>query len=111
MIKTAQLVLAVGLVLAAVAVAGSLIHEGIAEMNEPDAMSAASAACCFTNPRYTGVCTVVPGDDESCASILAYLNNPNSTGKAYCGGTTVRGGWQQIACEDAADAFKAPDLR
>ena len=55
--------------------------------------------CCFTNQRYTGVCQVTPGVDESCASILAYLNNPNSSGKGYCGGTSVRGGWQQASCE------------
>jgi hypothetical protein len=56
--------------------------------------------CCFTNPRFSGVCKVTPGEDETCASILAYLNNPNSTGKAYCGGTTVRGGWSQVDCEE-----------
>jgi hypothetical protein len=56
--------------------------------------------CCFTNPRYSGVCKVTPGEDETCASILAYLNNPNSSGKAYCGGTTVRGGWSQVDCQE-----------
>jgi hypothetical protein len=59
----------------------------------------AKAPCCFTNPRYTGVCQVMPADDESCGSILAYLNNPNSSGKSYCGGTSIRGGWQQASCE------------
>lgn len=111
MIRAAQIVVLVGLVLCTVAVAGSLMHAGTDGV-DPSAVAAVSSdPCCFTNPRYTGVCTVVPGEDESCASILGYLNNPNSTGKAYCGGTTVRGGWQQIACEDAANAFKAPDLR
>lgn len=55
--------------------------------------------CCFTNPRHTGACQVVPAEDESCSSILAYLNNPNSSGRSYCGGSSVRGGWQQVACE------------
>lgn len=55
--------------------------------------------CCFTNPRYTGVCTVVPGEDETCADILAYLNNQSSGGKSYCGNTTIRGGWTQVECD------------
>ena len=59
----------------------------------------AADSCCFTNPRFSGVCEVTPGPEETCASILAYLNNPNSSGRAYCGGTTVRGGWSQVACE------------
>lgn len=59
----------------------------------------AKEPCCFTNARYTGTCQVVPAEDESCGSILTYLNNPNSSGKAYCGGTSIRGGWQQVSCE------------
>ena len=57
------------------------------------------APCCFTNPRYSGVCQVVPGEGESCSSILAYLNNQNSVGKSYCGSTTIRGGWAQVECQ------------
>ncbi len=59
---------------------------------------AAGSPCCFSNPRFAGVCEVTPGEGETCASILAYLNNQSSTGKSYCGGTTVRGGWQQVEC-------------
>ncbi len=55
--------------------------------------------CCFTNPRYSGICEVTPEEDETCASVLAYLNNPNSMGKDYCGNTTIRGGWEEVACE------------
>lgn len=55
--------------------------------------------CCFANPRYTGVCKVVPGEDETCSDILAYLNNQNSVGKSYCGNTTIRGGWTQVDCD------------
>jgi hypothetical protein len=55
--------------------------------------------CCFTNPRYAGTCEVQPAKDESCGQILAYLNNPMSQGKSYCGSTTIRGGWQSVACE------------
>ncbi len=54
--------------------------------------------CCFTNPGYTGVCRVVPTQDETCAGILAYLNNPGSAGKAYCDNTAIRGGWVQAKC-------------
>jgi hypothetical protein len=56
-------------------------------------------SCCFSNPRHTGVCMVEPGADETCASILAYLNNPQSQGKSYCGSSSVRGGWRQVACK------------
>lgn len=60
---------------------------------------AADEECCFTNPRYTGVCKVKPGADETCADILAYLNNMNSVGKSYCGNTIIRGGWSQVDCD------------
>lgn len=55
--------------------------------------------CCFSNRAFTGVCVVKPAEDETCATILAYLNNPQSQGKDYCGKTTIRGGWQQTSCE------------
>lgn len=84
-----------GIVLIVVAVAGltaaiAARHIAAGETKEP---------CCFTNQRFKGVCQVVPAEDESCGSILAYLNNPNSAGKVYCGGTIIRGGWQQVSCE------------
>jgi len=55
--------------------------------------------CCFTNARYVGTCEVEPAKDQTCAAILDYLNNPQSQGKAYCGNTSIRGGWQQVPCE------------
>ena len=58
--------------------------------------------CCFENPRFSGTCKVTPGPEESCSSILGYLNNPNSVGKNYCGNTKVRGGWSSVSCEGAA---------
>jgi hypothetical protein len=58
--------------------------------------------CCFENPRYAGTCQVTPGPEESCGDILAYLNNPNSVGKAYCGNTKIRGGWTQVDCDGSA---------
>lgn len=60
--------------------------------------------CCFENPRFSGTCTVTPGPEESCSDVLAFLNNPKSVGKNYCGNTKVRGGWTQVACEDDAAA-------
>jgi len=57
------------------------------------------ADCCFNNRAFSGVCVVKPKEDETCASILGYLNNPQSQGKAYCGKTTIRGGWLQTTCE------------
>jgi len=55
--------------------------------------------CCFENARYSGTCQVTPGDGETCGDILAYLNNPNSVGKNYCGNTKVRGGWHKVSCD------------
>jgi hypothetical protein len=57
------------------------------------------SVCCFKNSRYSGVCEVEPGEGETCASILGYLNNPQSQGKSYCGSTSVRGGWRKVACK------------
>ena len=54
--------------------------------------------CCFTNPGFSGTCEVQPAQDETCASILGYLNNPMSQGKSYCGNTTLRGGWTSASC-------------
>ena len=70
------------------------------------AVQAATAAepCCFTNQRYSGVCQVVPGEDETCGEILSYLNTPNSTGKGYCAGTDIRGGWTQVDCKAASQS-------
>ncbi len=61
-----------------------------------------AAPCCLTNPRFAGVCRVVPHGDETCGGVLAYLNDPNSVGKDYCDNTTVRGGWKQVECGGAA---------
>ena len=63
--------------------------------------------CCFTNPRYSGVCREVPAEDETCAGILDYLNNANAVGKAYCDNSSVRGGWQQVPCEAPAEGATA----
>jgi hypothetical protein len=64
----------------------------------PARIAGSAEPCCFSNDRYEGTCTVVPGEGETCGSILGYLNNPMSTGKTYCGNTKVRGGWVQVDC-------------
>jgi hypothetical protein len=58
--------------------------------------------CCFANPGYSGICEVTPGKGETCQGVLNYLNNPQSSGKSYCGGTSIRGGWQSVACKTAS---------
>ncbi len=74
-----------------------------------DTAVSAAGPCCFQNPRFSGTCEVTPGEDETCGDILAYLNNPNSVGKDYCGNTTIRGGWTQVACDDDAGAAVCTD--
>jgi hypothetical protein len=56
--------------------------------------------CCFANDRFAGVCEVVPEQEETCSDVLNYLNNPASTGRTYCGSTTVRGGWSMVKCSE-----------
>jgi hypothetical protein len=68
--------------------------------------AASGDACCFANGRYEGICTVVPAEGETCDSILAYLNNPMSAGKSYCGSTDVRGGWTQVDCKTGKSAMQ-----
>ena len=37
--------------------------------------------CCYTHPNFSGTCEVTLGDEETCQSVLQYLNTPNSLGK------------------------------
>lgn len=89
------------------AVAAVLMAAAVPLLTEDAPAAADERVCCFTNPRYSGICMVTPGDDESCASILAYLNSPSSVGKTYCGGTSIRGGWQEVSCEAGAGVLGA----
>ena len=79
-------------------VAGGLVAV-LAALLPAVAVAAEAEPCCFTNQRFTGMCNVVPQEDETCATILNYLNTPNSTGKGYCGGTDIRGGWTHVQCD------------
>ena len=59
--------------------------------------------CCFVRTGYQGACVVQPGKGETCKSILHYLNSPRTTGKTYCGGTILRGGWSLVDCETPSE--------
>jgi len=71
------------------------------------ALGNADTSCCYTNPRFAGVCKVEPSGDETCASILAFLNNQQAVGKTYCGNTKVRGGWKKVTCEEGGQGAEA----
>ena len=80
----------------------------IALMMAAGQATADETTCCFANPAYSGLCQVTPAKDETCQSILQYLNNPSSSGKSYCGGTDLRGGWSLASCTPSARAETAP---
>ncbi len=63
---------------------------------------AQSDSCCFTNFRYAGACRETPPPGGTCADILNYLNNLQSVGQPYCGGTIIRGGWTLVSCSDGS---------
>ena len=75
----------------------------------PALVAGSAEPCCFANDRYEGTCTVMPGEGETCGSILAYLNNPMSVGKTYCGNTKVRGGWVQVDCRTGKSVMQKDD--
>jgi ketosteroid isomerase-like protein len=58
--------------------------------------------CCFTNFRFSGTCRVMPRQGQHCENVLAYLNNFNSAGEAYCSSTYIRGGWTSVDCGSGA---------
>jgi hypothetical protein len=70
----------------------------------PSPATAPPLPCCFIHPNYAGTCVVVPTEKETCETILAYLNAPNSTGKIYCNSTRLRGRWKGAPCSQS----KAP---
>jgi hypothetical protein len=93
------------LLLAAVAATPSIVRTPAVERLQSES---SGKPCCFRNAAYAGTCEVQPAEDETCASILAYLNNPMAEGKSYCGGTTVRQGWTEVSCERELLERKAP---
>jgi len=60
----------------------------------------AAKECCFARKGYQGTCKVTPAEDETCSSILKYLNTPRTVGKTYCGASKLRGGWVMVDCKD-----------
>jgi hypothetical protein len=74
----------------------------------PALVAAPAQPCCFANERYEGLCRVIPAEGETCQSILAYLSNPMSTGKSYCGGSSVRGGWVLVDCKTGKPVPQKP---
>jgi hypothetical protein len=93
--------------IAGAAAALALVLGAVAPGRHAEAAPVATR-CCFTNRSYAGVCQVQPAQDETCASILSYLNNPMSAGKAYCNSTPIRGGWRQVACAKKTTADLEP---
>jgi hypothetical protein len=91
----------------------SLFAAGMVAAAEPEEaeITVGGETCCFENPRFSGTCQVTPGPEESCGDILAYLNNPNSVGKNYCGNTKVRGGWTTVTCEGTSTAAASKACR
>ncbi len=70
--------------------------------------STATSTCCFSNRGYAGYCRVNPAEDETCASILAYLNNEMASGKSYCNSTRIHSGWELVSCETPAPPTDKP---
>ncbi len=58
-----------------------------------------TAPCCFAHEGYPNPCKVIPAKDETCESILEYLNTPGTGGKSYCNGSLLRGGWSAVDCD------------
>jgi len=77
----------------------SLAGLGVLTLALASAASSQPSTCCFTNPGYAGTCEVARAKRDTCASVLAYLNNPMSSGKNYCNSTAIRGGWELATCE------------
>jgi hypothetical protein len=63
-----------------------------------------SASCELTNPSYAGTCDQEVTYDpsaatalEACGGVQRELNTLLSSGRDYCMGTTIRGGWTLIS--------------
>jgi hypothetical protein len=67
------------------------------------ASASSGATCCVASPQFAGICKVELAPDETCADVLAYLNNVASVGKTYCGNTQIRVGWNEVTCQKEED--------
>ncbi|MCU0303662.1 MAG: hypothetical protein MUC56_06365 [Thermoanaerobaculales bacterium] len=91
-------------VIGAVAVLTLAAALPVQAVQQADAETTGDESCCFSNPRFAGICRVTTGPEETCADVLAYLNNPSSTGRTYCANTKIRGGWSQVACDETTSS-------
>ncbi len=106
-VAAAVVSLSCGIARAASAAEAGPATAGCTAASAKAAATEAKPPCCFSNPSYSGTCQVIPGDDETCATILSYLNTPLSTGKSYCSSTDIRGGWQEVTCEKTKTSQRA----
>jgi len=90
---------------ALVAAGGTIVAEAQYQSGQVSHGSG-SKQCCFNNFRFAGTCSARVGQNESCNVVLSYLNNFNSVGQAYCGNTTVRGGWTTVDCAAGSSSFE-----
>lgn len=95
-----------------IALASVALVAALAAVAQPGVPVAEDSArsCCVANPRFAGMCKIELGPDETCRDALEYLNNAASVGKTYCGNTSVRMGWKEVACqeESASGAHRDP---
>ncbi|MCG6928405.1 MAG: hypothetical protein LJF30_24220 [Acidobacteria bacterium] len=87
------------MVVLAAAAALAAVGATAAPSARPTAAEEDAPFCCVANPRFAGICKVTLAEDETCADVLAYLNNAASVGKTYCGTTPIRGGWTKVECQ------------
>lgn len=84
---------------------------GILKAQTEDPAPTASATCCYTNSAFVGVCKITADADDTCDTILAYLNTPGTVGKSYCGGSKIRGGWKQVDCPSSNGGGAKPSVK
>ena len=92
-------------IVALVAAGGAIVAEAQYQSGQVS-HGGGSKQCCFNNFRFAGTCSARVGQNESCNIVLSYLNNFNSVGQAYCGNTTVRGGWTTVDCAAGSSSFE-----
>jgi hypothetical protein len=76
----------------------SFLFAGNSHRIQPTSEQTRPTQCCFVREGYQGTCRVTPDENETCESILEYLNSAGTIGKTYCGGSKLRGGWKLAEC-------------
>jgi hypothetical protein len=73
-----------------------------------------TVVCTFTNPAYSGLCSVSEATPRSvpaqaaCRGVLSCLNSDRCVTKTYCNATTVRGGWRLVTAKGAPRGSRTP---